>query len=105
MTNLLFQTRKPRRFHHEPIYSDERRERLKELKLRAEHELAEESDSRKASASGLPESGSTYSPRVGHAIHFGTKRRHGTGMGFQWLTVMMAVILLLLFIVILITIL
>ena len=33
--NILFQTRKPRRFHHEMIYVDERKERLKLLEERA----------------------------------------------------------------------
>lgn len=37
--NLLFQTRKPRRFHHEMIYSDERRERLERMEERAKEEL------------------------------------------------------------------
>lgn len=39
--NLLFQTRKPRRFHHEPIYSDERKARLQRLERQARRELGE----------------------------------------------------------------
>ena len=37
--NILFQTRKPRRFHHEMIYVDERKERLKLLEERAREEI------------------------------------------------------------------
>lgn len=37
--NILFQTRRPRRFHHEMIYSDERSERLKAIERRARQEL------------------------------------------------------------------
>lgn len=37
--NLLFQTRRPRRFHHEPIYIDERRDRLRAVERRAREEL------------------------------------------------------------------
>lgn len=37
--NLLFQTWKPRRFHHEPIYRDERAERLAQVERRARAEL------------------------------------------------------------------
>ena len=37
--NILFQTRKPRRFHHEMIYVDERKERLKLLVERAREEI------------------------------------------------------------------
>lgn len=36
---LPFQTRKPRRFHHEPIYSDERSERLARVEQRAREAL------------------------------------------------------------------
>jgi hypothetical protein len=46
--NLLFQTRKPRRFHHEPIYSDEREVRLRRLEQRARRELGEEPDRKDA---------------------------------------------------------
>ena len=37
--NILFQTCKPRRFHHEMIYVDERKERLKLLEERAREEI------------------------------------------------------------------
>ena len=37
--NILFQTRRPRRFHHEMIYVDERKERLKLLEERAREEI------------------------------------------------------------------
>ena len=37
--NILFQTRKPRRFHHEMIYVDERKERMKLLEERARQQL------------------------------------------------------------------
>lgn len=37
--NLLFQTRKPRRYHHEMIYVDEREERLRQIERRAKLEL------------------------------------------------------------------
>ena len=37
--NLLFQTRKPRPFHHEMVYADDRRERLAAIERRARHEL------------------------------------------------------------------
>ena len=37
--NILFQTRKPRRFHHEMIYVDERKERQKLLEERAREEI------------------------------------------------------------------
>lgn len=37
--SLLFPVRKPRRFHHEPIYRDERKERLRQLEQRARREL------------------------------------------------------------------
>jgi len=41
--NILFQTRKPRRFHHEMIYVDERKERMKMLEERAQQQLGLES--------------------------------------------------------------
>ncbi len=41
--NILFQTRKPRRFHHEMIYVDERKERLKLLEERARQASSEPS--------------------------------------------------------------
>lgn len=44
--NLLFQTRKPRGFHHEMIYCDERRERLQLLERRAKQELGMKVDSK-----------------------------------------------------------
>ena len=37
--NILFQTRKPRRFHHEMIYVDERKERMNLLEERARQQL------------------------------------------------------------------
>lgn len=37
--NILFQTRKPRRFHHEMIYVDERKERQKLFEERAREEI------------------------------------------------------------------
>ena len=43
--NILFQTRKPRRFHHEMIYVDERKERMKMLEERARQQLNLESSS------------------------------------------------------------
>ena len=48
--NLLFQTRKPRPFHHEPIYSDERKARLQRLEQWARRELGEEPDREDADA-------------------------------------------------------
>ena len=35
----LFKVRKPRRFHHDFLYVDERKERLKEIEERARREL------------------------------------------------------------------
>ncbi len=35
----LFRMRKPRRFHHDYIYVDERKERMKEIERRARQEL------------------------------------------------------------------
>lgn len=43
--NILFQTRKPRRFHHEMIYVDERKERMNLLEERARQQLNLESSS------------------------------------------------------------
>ncbi|MBM6991737.1 MAG: hypothetical protein I3J02_00470 [Prevotella sp.] len=37
--NLFFQTRKPRRFHHEMIYTDERKDRLERIERQAMAEL------------------------------------------------------------------
>ena len=35
----LFKVRKPRRFHHDYLYVDERKERLREIEERARREL------------------------------------------------------------------
>ena len=43
--NIFFQTRKPRRFHHEMIYVDERKERMNLLEERARQQLNIESSS------------------------------------------------------------
>lgn len=43
--NFYFQTRRPRRFHHEMIYSDERRDQLEQLERRARAELGMPPDS------------------------------------------------------------
>lgn len=48
--NLLFQTRKPRRFHHEPIYYSEREDRLRKLEEQARKQLAQTADRDKEEA-------------------------------------------------------
>lgn len=50
--SLFFPTRRPRRFHHEMIYCDERKERIDQLKRRVKEEMAkspelEETDRRR----------------------------------------------------------
>ena len=48
--NLLFQTRKPRHFHHEPIYYSEREDRLRKLEEQARKQLAQTTDRDKEKA-------------------------------------------------------
>ena len=48
--NPLFQTRKPRRFHHEPIYYSEREDRLRKLEEQARKQLAQTADRDKEEA-------------------------------------------------------
>lgn len=42
--NLLFQTRKPRRFTHIPIYYSDREDRLRQLEQKAREELGQKGD-------------------------------------------------------------
>lgn len=64
--NILFQTRKPRRFHHEMIYVDERKERLKLLEERA----------REGINSAAPSSDSTLRLRLHQAMKPSKRRFH-----------------------------
>jgi hypothetical protein len=48
--NLLFQTRKPRRFEHTPIYYSEREDRLREITKRARQELGQQNEKAQPSA-------------------------------------------------------
>lgn len=64
--NILFQTRKPRRFHHEMIYVDERKERLKLLEERAREEIN----------SAAPSSDSALRLRLHQAMKLSKRRFH-----------------------------
>ena len=64
--NILFQTRKPRRFHHEMIYVDERKERLKLLEERA----------REGINSAAPSSDSALRLRLHQAMKPSKRRFH-----------------------------
>ena len=64
--NILFQTRRPRRFHHEMIYVDERKERLKLLEERA----------REGINSAAPYSDSTLRLRLHQAMKPSKRRFH-----------------------------
>lgn len=64
--NILFQTRRPRRFHHEMIYVDERKERLKLLEERA----------REGINSAAPSSDSALRLRLHQAMKPSKRRFH-----------------------------
>lgn len=72
--NVLFQTRKPRHFHHEMIYSDGRRERLEALEQRARQELGMSDAAERRP--GMHIRGAFVSPRVARK-----KSRRGTAWG------------------------
>lgn len=81
--NILFQTRKPRRFHHEMIYVDERKERLKLLEERAREEIN----------SAAPSSDSALRLRLHQAMKL-SKRRSRLRSAFY---IIVSVLLILLF--------
>ena len=64
--NILFQTRRPRRFHHGMIYVDERKERLKLLEERA----------REGINSAAPSSDSAIRLRLHQAMKPSKRRSH-----------------------------
>ena len=84
--SLLFPVRKPRRFHHEPIYRDERKEQLRQLEQRARRELGMEPDR----------------PDDGHAVYRSVLRsadrdrcRHGqhNGSSSRWLALLIILLI------------
>ncbi len=79
--SLLFPVRKPRRFHHEPIYRDERREQLRELEQRARKELGMETE--------RPDDGHTAYRSMLRSTDRG-RRRHGlrSGPSNRWLALL-----------------
>ncbi|WP_449033852.1 ubiquitin carboxyl-hydrolase [Prevotella sp.] len=50
---FFFQSSKPRRFHHEYMYVDERKEFLSDIEKRAKNELEQQDESKKGYREGL----------------------------------------------------
>lgn len=102
--NLLFQTRKPRRFHHEPIYYSEREDRLRELEERARKQLAQSEDRGKEEALNKTDASQkrdAFADDIRGQFRHDRRRPSGCLMGGLMGTNMMVIALVLLLVILL----